>query len=168
MTALQHVRALHRRAIAVGGQHVRCDNERVAPPIDLVAAAIGGLADLTAAALIGVDLVDRALPREALTKARSQAHGGACQTLRLCHRALEADARNVGYDSAPWVDAAIHDSVCALEHDPEPGGTLHHADALARALAAAARGLMGDRMAVPGALRDAQTHALMLAVAAGV
>jgi hypothetical protein len=154
------------RAIVVGGRSINPHEERLAQPIDLVATAIGGLAELTAAALIGVDLIDRDLPAVALHKAKGQARIGACRTLRLCQRALEADARTTGYDWRPWVDATIHDSAFQLDQPEDEGGTLRHADGLARALSEAARALVYDRMALPEALSIAQTHALLLVVTA--
>ncbi len=167
MSTHQRLRMAHHRAIALGGRSINPDEERLAQPIDLVATAISGLAELTAASLIGVDLVDRDLPAIALHKAKGEARQGACRTLRLCQRALEADADSTGYDWRPWVDATIHDSAFQLDQpDEDTGGTLRHADGLARSLSEAARALVYDRMALPEALSIAQTHALMLVVAA--
>ncbi|MCU1422606.1 MAG: hypothetical protein JWN36_2257 [Microbacteriaceae bacterium] len=166
MTTQQRLRTARTRAIAMGGRSINPDEERIALPIDLVATAIGGLAELTAAALIGVDLVDRDLPAVAVHEAKVQARNGACRALRLCQRALEADARSTGYDWRPWVDATIHDSAYQLDQAPDQGGTLRHADGLARSLSEATRALAYDRMALPEALSIAQTHALMLVVAA--
>jgi hypothetical protein len=164
------VRTLRHRAIAVGGRTIDRDEERMAHPIDLLASAIGGLPDLTAAALIGIDLVDRELPTEAIRRARRQARDGACRVLRLCQRALEADARNGGYDWDPWVDTAIRDTAILLDRtcqtDPESHDSLHHAAALATAIGKATTALTYDRMAVPETLCTAQTHALILALAA--
>jgi hypothetical protein len=162
----QRLRRTRSRAIALGGRSINPEEERVARPIDLVATAISGLAELTAAALIGVDLVDRDLPAVALHRAKGEARQGACRTLRLCQRALEADARTTGYDWRPWVDATIHDSAFQLDQPEDQGGTLRHADGLARSLSEATRALVYDRMALPEALSIAQTHALMLVVAA--
>lgn len=174
MSTQQDLRTTRTRAIAVGGRTIDRDEERVALPIDLLSSAIGGLPGLTAAALIGVDLVDRELPGMAVRHARRQARGGACRVLRLCQRALEADARNRGYDWRPWVDAAIQDTAVELDRPGRDDGadrerelpSLRHADGLARSLGAATRALTYDRMALPEALCNAQTHALMLIVAA--
>ncbi len=164
--AHERLRSTRHRAIAMGGRSINPDEERVALPVDLVATAISGLAELTAAALIGVDLVDRDLPPVAVHEAKGQARHGACRALRLCQRALEADARSTGYDWQPWVDATIQDGAFQLQGGPGPGGTLRHADGLARSLSEAARALSYDRMALPEALSIAQTHALLLVVAA--
>lgn len=170
MTTQERVRTLRRRAIAVGGRTIDRDEERLAHPVDLLAHAIGGLPDLTAAALISIDLVDRELPAEALRRAQRQARDSACRVLRLCQRALEADARNGGYDWAPWVDTAIRDTAILLDRtcqtEPQDRDSLHHAAALAQAIGKATVGLTYDRMAVPETLCTAQTHALILALAA--
>lgn len=172
MTTPQQVRTTRSRAIAVGGRTVDRDEERVALPIDLLAAAVAGIPRLTAAALVGIDLVDRDLPGMAVRRARRQARQDACRALRLCQRTLETDARNSGYDWRPWVDAAILDTAIALDREAQPGapaaGGLYHADALAHAVGEAARALAYDRMALPEALCSAQTHALMIVVAAEV
>ena len=169
MTTLHRLRTARTRAIAVGGRSLNPDEERVAHPVDLVAAAIGGLADLAGSALIGLDLAGSSLPGSAIESARRQARAEACRALRLCQRALEADARNGGYDWRPWVDATIQDTALHLERrvgTPRSGGSLKNADGLARSLGEATRALAYDRMAFPEALSLAQTHALILVVAA--
>lgn len=170
MTTQQRIRTTRTRAIAVGGRTIDRDNERIALPVDLLARAISGLPDLTAAALLGIELVDRELPDMAVREARQQARRGACRALRLSQRALEADARNAGYDWRPWVDATIQDTALQLEQRRPVDGllrdSLYHAAELARHLGDAARVLTYDRMAVPEALSSAQTHALVLVVAA--
>lgn len=170
MSTKQQVCTTRRRAIAVGGRRLDLDEERTARPVDLLAAAVGGLPDLAAAALIGIDLIDRSLPSEAVERARQEARRSACTTLRLCQRALEVDARDGGYDWQPWVDRAITDTTIVLDRDdPTDSGyrdSLHHTAALARALGRASAGLTYDRMSVPEALCVGQTHALILILAA--
>jgi len=169
MTTQECLRVSRTRAIVVGGHSLDPGEERVAHPVDLLAAAIGGLAELTAAAIVGLDLADCTLPGIAVERARRQARMEACRALRLCQRALEADARNAGYDWRPWVDATIHDTALRLERrrsDPPSGDSLRHAEGLARSLGQACRALAYDRMAFPEALSLAQTHALILVIAA--
>jgi hypothetical protein len=167
----QHrIRTTRTRAIAVGGRTVNRDHERLALPVDLLAAAIGGLPELTASALLGIELVGGDRPEHTVRAARVQARRAACRALRLAQRALEADARNAGYDWRPWVDAAIQEAAHAIEQPPDDHGTvrtsLWHASELAHHLGGAARALTYDRMAVAEALCGAQTQALLLVVAA--
>lgn len=169
-TTQQRMRSTRTRAIAVGGRTLDRDEERVALPVELLSSAIGGLPDLTASALIGIDLVDRELPEMAVREARRHARRGACRVLRLSQRALEADARNSGYDWRPWVDATIQDAALHLDRVCTsmlgPHDTLAYTAALATHLGEATRALTNDRMAVPEALCSAQTQALLLIVAA--
>lgn len=170
VTTKQRVCTIRRRAIAVGGRRLNGEEERSALPVELLAVAVGGLPDLAAAALIGIDLIDRSLPGEAVRRARQEARQGASTTLRLCQRALEADARNGGYEWQPWVERTVTDTAILLDGDgsAESGyrDSLHHASALARALGRATAGLTYDRMSVPEALCVGQTHALVLILAA--
>ncbi len=170
MSTQHDIRTARTRAIAVGGRTINRDHERLALPVDLLASAISGLPDLTAAALLGIDLADSDLPGHTLRAARVQARRAACRALRLAQRALEIDARNAGYDWRPWVDAAIQDAAHTIEQplsdDETVRTSLWHAAELAHHLGGATRALTYDRMAVPEALCGAQTQALLLVVAA--
>lgn len=170
MSTQHRIRTTRTRAIAVGGRTINRDHERLALPVDLLAAAIGGLPDLAAAALLGIELADSDLPEHAVRAARVEARRTACRALRLSQRALEADARNAGYDWRPWVDAAIQDAAQTIERSLAGEGnvraTLWHASELAHHLGEATRALTYDRMAVPEALCGAQTQALLLVLAA--
>ncbi|MCW3040206.1 MAG: hypothetical protein JWM31_2111 [Solirubrobacterales bacterium] len=167
MSAPPCIRTTRRRAIAVGGGTIDRERERIALPVDLVATAIGGLPDLAAAALLGLELVGTDATAAAARGAREQARRGACRALRLSQRALEAHARDGGYDWRPWVDAAIQATAFELDEaliGGEGRTSLEHTAELAHQFGEATRALAYDRMAVPEALSAAQTQALVLVV----
>jgi hypothetical protein len=88
--------------------------------------------------------------------------------LRLAHRALEAHARELGYDPGVWVERALERARAQLSGDPEreERPLIDHARwcsiALTRAIAATA----AEAMLVPGEVADGLARLLALYVIA--
>ena len=149
-------------AIAQGATDTGCraEEERVCGTLRLITLAILRLPDLALLAqLIHADSEDRLVLRAARDVA-----GGA---LRLAHRALDRNGRDVGYEIGAWIDDARLTAAVELarEHDEMPV-LIEQVRLATLALTQAAAATAEDRMLVPDQLAKTLGHLLVVDVIA--
>ena len=145
-------------AIAQGATDTGCraEEERVCGTLRLITLAILRLPDLALLAqLIHADSEDRLVLRAARDVA-----GGA---LRLAHRALERNGRDVGYEIGAWIDDARLTAAVQLarKHDEMPV-LIEQVRLATLALTQAAGATAEDRMLVPNQLAKTLGHLLVV------
>lgn len=156
------------RAVALGGRvcSTSAEAERIESPRHLIAAALEHLVHAALASPVLVAAPGARADEESELRGLCRDH--AAGSLRLTHRALEAHARDVGYDTGCWLRAAI--AVVGLtitEGDPgadDPGAEYAHPTGM---LVGAHENLLqamicsvDDRMGVPEHLHRAMSRTL--------
>jgi hypothetical protein len=155
--ALAQWRVLLRQAAAIGcGLMIGVEDERVAPPEELVALALPGLARLSALSL---------LADEASVGCASALSSEAAGVLRLLDRALAAHGRDHGYEPGAWVDHALASAqatAIGVSRAEARAPLSRVVDDAVNAVASTITALHRDRIGVPGALADAIGSVLVL------
>ena len=167
--------AVHRAAISHGVDDTTLprDLERTAAPIELLALVVERLPDLALGTFVAQTLGTQSWDCRLLA-AVSQMRGHAAGAIRLCQRALEAHARDIGYDLRPWTARsmetaaallfAAHRAQASHEDSPTPVAELRDA---ARRIGLAMCACDRDRMAVPEHLSEAVGRLVLLYMVAG-
>lgn len=168
--AAEELLAVHRAAVARGVDDTgsAAETERLATPLQLLSLTVQRLPDLALGTFVlqslGGGPWDRRLA-EIVAQMRSQSAGA----IRLCQRAIEVHARDVGYDARAWNAGSVETASALLhaahgashrrEPSPTPIAELREAS---RLLACAIRACERDRMAFPEYLSGAIGRLLLL------
>ena len=164
----RELRQAYAAAVSDGAENTWCAaaQERGYGTLRLLTLATLRLPDLFlyahAAQAFGVDPeVDR-VPPVVVNAVRMIAAGA----LRLAHRALEAHAGDVGYDTGVWVDRALEQASARLAGNVDVAVLLDEARRAAIALTRATAATADERMLLPAELADGLAHLLAVYVLA--
>jgi hypothetical protein len=162
--------AVQRAAVSIGANDTGATRyvEQQATPTRLLSLALQRLPDLALSTFV-VQTLGSGEQDPRLADVVSQMRSQAAGTIRLCQRALEVHARDVGYQLEQWNAGTLETASALLEtvHSPSacgelcatPVGELREATRLISNAIAACE---GDRMTVHGHLSEAGGRLLLL------
>jgi hypothetical protein len=162
--------AVHRLAVCYGANDTwgLRETEHQATPINLLTLAIWRLPDISLSTFV-VQTLGGGHRDERLEAVIAQLKLQTAGTLRLCQRALEVHARNVGYDLGQWsttivetMSALLHISHQAASRGEQCSTPLAELRGAIRAICQALAACENDRMAVPEQLSEASGRLLLL------
>ncbi len=159
------LRRAYGAAVCNGARNTGCtaDEERAYGVLRLLTLALLRLPDLAVCAHV-LHLVGESDEGMLLARTLGDVAAG---TLRLAHRALEMDGRDVGYVTSAWIDRALLVAGVTLDcqgsaEDDEPLVALEEARRATVALTRATAATAGDRMLVPEQVADGVGHLLAI------
>lgn len=162
--------AIHRHAVCYGANYTRGrrETEQQASSLKLLTLAMCRLPDLALSTCV-VQALGGSERDERLEEIVAQLKLEAAGAIRLCQRALEVHARNVGYDLQEWSMSIVEttSAVLHMSHNARANGEpcstpLGELREATRAICQALAACENDRMAVPEHLSEAIGRLLLL------
>ena len=162
------VRRAFGAAVARGANNTRCtaEQERAYGTLRLLTLASLRLPDLFLYSYLLEGFADDPEVERVPPVVVGAVRGVAAGAVRLAHRALETHGRDIGYETAAWIDAAVEEAGVELARNTgeinarEGSVVLDQSRLAAICLARATASTAGDRMRVPEEIAHGLSHLL--------